>query len=158
MHSKSGESNGENISNPERPSTALTVSKGFTRTDLLQQALGRHEEPPAEVRRVKRGKFFLTDFEMEKHASLKRPIFQYWGHNVVVGQQDYYPALDGYWCFGTHPDFDLIPEFTPLEVWPDYVRTETGWKRADGMPSLEAQRRTKVLLEKLSSMKRISRG
>lgn len=73
---------------------------------------------------------------------MSKPIFQYWGHGVVVGemipaetQGDYDP--DGMWCFGAHNDFDLIPEFMKPSDWPEYTRTPTGWVRKDGARRLE---------------------
>jgi hypothetical protein len=169
MHNDTGESD-ETVPNDPGPSTstAVAVSQGFKRTDLLAKALGggeqanapsgTHSDVPSQVRRVKRGKFFLSTVDQEKHGSLRFPIFQHWGFGVVVGQMDYDSTLNGHWCYGAHNDFDLIPDLTALGEWPEYERVEErrGWVRKDGTKKLEDVQRTDRLLNKLSEVKRLT--
>lgn len=141
-------------------STALVVAKGFQATKLLDQALGRSEPPsnavvPVADAGVRRGRFFLSSLDQQRYGSLRRPIFAVWGHGVVVGQMDYYPERDGCMCYGTHDDFDRIPEFTPLNEWPEYERTETGWIRKDGRRRLEDVERSERLLSTFKTVQRL---
>lgn len=131
----------------------LVVKQSFKSHDLLSKAIGKlgtpEETSPTEVRRVRRGKFFLSRADQSMHGSISRPIFEYWGHGVVVGEMQ--PSADnglsdGTWCFGAHNDFDLIPEFMKPSEWPEYTRTPTGWVRKDGDRRLEKPSDT---LEKL---------
>lgn len=93
--------------------------------DILNRAIQKAIEP--EIRMVRRGKFFLSEYEMARYGSLRRPIFQYYGHNVFVANQVDDSENMGVWCYGSHNDFNLIPDtIDPLE-WPEYERTETGW-------------------------------
>lgn len=128
------------------PGTGLVVKQSFKGGDVLAAALGRTlrstDGPvpdvsgapalPTEVRRVRRGKFFLTDREQSTFGSISKPIFQYYCHGVVVGETIPDEEKGGIWCFAAHNDFDLIPEFQPPSSWPEYTRTPTGWIRADG--------------------------
>lgn len=125
---------------------------------ILDKALGRDREPanavddatqalPTELRRIKRGKFFLSNYEQEQFGSVFRPIFEHYCHGVVVGET--LPVDGGIWCFAAHNDFDLVPEFQPPSSWPEYVRTPTGWKKA------EAKRWTDELLHQLSEQQRL---
>lgn len=131
-------------------STGLVVRQSFKATDILEKALGdigRPEETlPTEVRRVRRGKFFLSNYEQRTFGSMRQPIFQYYCHGVVVGETQPDVEKDGIWCFAAHNDFDLIPELQPPSSWPEYIRTPTGWVRKDGDRRLEAPSST---LEKL---------
>lgn len=79
-------------------------------------------------RMVRRGKFFLAADDIERYGSLRRPIFQHWGHNITVAAEEYTIARDGYWCYATHVCFELIPDTTEPEDWPEYQRTPTGWE------------------------------
>ncbi len=94
--------------------------------DILDRAIEKALEPD-ETRMVRRGKFFLSDYEMQRYGSFRRPIFQYWGHNVIVADQVF--DRDGYWCYAIHNDFHLIPATTDPMEWPEYERTDTGWSR-----------------------------
>lgn len=143
--------------------TDLVVQQPFKSREILATALGRtlrssdgsvsdgsgEQSLPTEVRRVRRGKFFLSRYEQTMHGSISKPIFEHWGHGVVVGEMIGSPdngLEDGTWCFAAHNDFDLIPEFQPPSSWPEYIRTPTGWVRKDGDRRLEAPSST---LEKL---------
>jgi hypothetical protein len=148
MHNNPGDSD-EQLSADE--SSGIAVRKTFEAKGILAKALGRDVATdgtapaddgsartlPTEVRRVRRGKFFLSDYEQTANASLKRPIFEYWGHGVVVGETVRDSEKSGQWCYAAHPDFDLIPEFQSLSVWPEYTRTPTGWVRSDGARRFE---------------------
>jgi hypothetical protein len=119
-----------------------------------------------EERVIRRGKFFLSNREQQLHGSVRRPIFQYWGHGVVVGETR--PTDDGVWCYGAHNDFDLLPESMSPDDWPEYTRTPTGWVRKDGnrrisdngtfsngtlkLPSQSLEE----MLERLKSIKRLT--
>lgn len=146
------ESNGDQDG---KPGTELVVTTSFKAGDLLKSALGRsnRSEPeklstdsapsfPTEVRRVRRGKFFLSNREQTTFGSIRRPIFEYWGHGVVVGEtvpriRENEDEPEGMWCYGAHNDFDLVPEFMKPSEWPEYVRTPTGFVRVDGDRRLE---------------------
>lgn len=149
MHNDPGD--GDDKPTDESSGTAVSVRKTFEAKGILAKALGRNDPqdpaPPADVdqshslptemRRVRRGKFFLSDYEQTAYGSLARPIFEYWGHGVVVGETVRATDRDGQWCYAAHNDFDLIPEFQPLSDWPEYTRTPGGWVRADGERRLE---------------------
>lgn len=133
----------DNGGSNEQPRTGLVTKQGFTGGSILAAALGRALRPadgpvpdgageqplPTEVRRIRRGKFFLSRHEQTTFGSLRKPIFQYYCHGVVVGETVPDEAHDGIWCFAAHNDFDLIPEFQPPSSWPEYVRTPSGWIR-----------------------------
>src|SRR5689334_8089386 len=84
------ESNGGNDENANRNVPALRQK--FEAAELVGKALRRaavtsdtgdvskseSSALPTEVRRVRRGKFFLSNFEQRTHGSMRRPIFQYW--------------------------------------------------------------------------------
>lgn len=126
-----------------KPGTALVTRQGFTGSGILAAALGRamrpadgsvpdgaREQPlPTEVRRIRRGKFFLSRHEQTTFGSMRKPIFEYYCHGVVVGETVPDEDRDGIWCYAAHNDFDLIAEFQPPSSWPEYVRTPTGWIR-----------------------------
>lgn len=114
--------------------------------NVLQEILERTVEENNE-RMVHRGKFYLSAFTAESNASLRRPIFQYWGHNVIVASQEYESERDGYWCYATHKDFDLIPDTTDPLKWPEYERTDRGWKRIPDHEMLEARKPSIDLLK-----------
>ncbi len=138
-----------------KPGTGLVVKQAFKGGEILGVVLRRSAGPqstqpdpntapalPTEVRRVRRGKFFLSNYEQRTFGSIRKPIFQYWGHGVVVGEtvpfvreKDEDP--EGMWCFGAHNDFDLIPEFMKPIDWPEYIRTPTGWARKIEAPRIE---------------------
>lgn len=140
--------------------TDLVVQQSFKGREILAAALGRSLRPadgpvsdggreqslPTEIRRVRRGKFFLSDYEQRIFGSIREPIFQYYCHGVVVGETQPDDEKDGLWCFAAHNDFDLVPEFTKPSEWPEYTRTPTGWVRKDGDRRLEKPSDT---LEKL---------
>ena len=96
--------------------------------DLLSKVLEGRPQVPENVRRIRRGKFFLTSLDMERYGSLKRPILDFHCHGVRVEAMEYSPEADGMWCYGIHPQFITIPETMPSSDWPEYVRTATGWK------------------------------
>lgn len=110
---------------------------------------------PTEVRRVRRGKFFLSNYEQEQFGSLYRPIFQHYCHGVNVGETQPDPDRDGVWCFAAHNDFDLIPEFQPPSTWPEYVRTHSGWKKAEDKQSEASTARVDYLLQRVQEIKRL---
>jgi hypothetical protein len=115
--------------------------------DILERALKKATEEPVSDRMVKRGKFFLYNSDIDRYGSLRRPIFQYYGHNIVVAAQEYELNRDGYWCYATHKDFDLIPDTTDPLKWPEYERTDTGWRRIPDHKMLEATKPSIDLLK-----------
>jgi hypothetical protein len=144
MDESNGDSNG-------KPGTGLVVKQAFKGGEILGVVLRRSTgsqstelDPnaasalPTEVRRVRRGKFFLSRHEQTTYGSIRKPIFEYWGHGVVVGEMASTEEPEGMWCFGAHNDFDLIPEFMKPSDWPEYTRTPTGWVRKDGARRIEA--------------------
>jgi hypothetical protein len=138
MSSNEGE-NDVSISETTSERTALVPQRKIEFGSLVDSAINRTDV--GDPRRIRRGRFFLSNYDQRIHGSLSRPIFQYWGHGVVVGdmvpaevQGDYDP--DGHWCYATHDDFDLIPASTPPNDWPEYTRTSTGWVRKDGVRRL----------------------
>lgn len=135
--------------------------------ELLDKALGRDREPanavdeataalPTELRRIKRGKFFLSNYEQEQFGSMFRPIFEHYCHGVVVGETVPDDERGGIWCYAAHNDFELIPEFQPPSSWPEYVRTSTGWKKAEAQQSEESKARIDYLLKKVQETKRLT--
>lgn len=149
--------------NDEKPGTSVVVHRSGVAREILEKALGGGNpaaEPgsavddparslPTEMRRLRRGKFFLSNFEQEQFGSISRPIFEYYCHKAIVGETRPDPAHGGIWCFAYHPDFELIPEFQPPSSWPEYVRTPTGWKKA------ETARWADELLHQLSEQQRL---
>jgi hypothetical protein len=156
--------------NEERNHAVVVVQQSKT-LELARAALGRAGigsdaggavdaeslSVPAEVRSIRRGKFFLSRQEQTKHGSIRRPIFQYYCHGVVVGETVMDEEKDGMWCFAAHNDFDLIPETTKPGEWPEYTRTPTGWVRADGARRIEQADTGRVdkLIERINTVKRL---
>lgn len=161
MHSDNGDSDG-------KPGTGLVTRQTFKGVDILTTALRRSagsaaaessddvsRSLPAEVRRVRRGRFFLSRYEQTTFGSIRQPIFAVYCHGVVVGETIDDEERDGIWCYAAHNDFDLIPEFQLPSSWPEYIRTRTGWARADGTPtSLEIESLTRML-QRVSETKRL---
>lgn len=142
-------------------SKSLVVRQSATTQEIVDKALGRDREPeaavadataalPTELRRIRRGKFFLSDYEQEQFGSISRPIFEHYCHKVIVGETQPDTIREGIWCFAYHPDFELIPEFQPPSSWPEYVRTQTGWIRADNH-----QAHIDTLLQRITDIKRL---
>lgn len=103
------------------------------------RSIARLEETlPTNVRRIRRGRFFLSDYEQRTYGSLRKPIFEHYCHGVVVGETEPDEELGGLWCFAAHNDFDLIPENVDPKDWPVYIRTPTGWERKDGARRIKA--------------------
>lgn len=129
----------EIVQNPagSQKAGALVANSGGMFGELVAKALqnsseeSRALEPVEEVRRVRRGKFFVSSFDMADHGSLRRPIWEYHFHGVIVGQMEQDLDRNGFWCFGIHSDFELIPEFQKLSDWPEYERTDTGFRRKE---------------------------
>ena len=113
-------------------------------TELLTKSF---DEAQQKDRMVRRAKFFLSSSDIERYGSLRRPIFKHWGHNVLVAAQEYVGNRDGYWCYGTHNLFDLIPDTTDPLKWPEYQRTPTGWERVPEHEMLEARKPSIDLLK-----------
>jgi hypothetical protein len=154
----------------QKASTAILVIDGTEAKWLLADSLAKLREAPdsehgsmdaggavAEVRRVRRGRFFLSTYEQRMFGSFKRPIFDHYCHGVVVGETSIDLEMDGIWCYGAHNDFELIPEFTPPGEWPIYVRTENGFSRKDSTQPLEAPMPSKALTGLLDSINRHKR-
>lgn len=157
MHNK-GE-NDVQASETTTERTALVPQRKLDFSRFIPKAV-EHVAPPDGVRRVRRGKFFLSNFEQRTYGSLRRPIFEYWGHGVVVGEtvpfireKDSDP--EGMWCYAAHNDFDLVPEFMKPSEWPEYVRTETGWVRKDGDRRLEQPWDVSTMLTWIEQRKRL---
>lgn len=145
MHNDNGDPN-ENPSNPAgspaTPGTGVATRTHFKSFGIVKDILknpGQSPEPglPTEVRRVRRGRFFLTDYEQTTFGSIRQPIFDVYCHGVVVGETVTDEYRGGIWCFGAHNDFDMVPEFQSPRDWPEYIRTPTGFVRADGARRLE---------------------
>ena len=124
MDNSTGE-NDAHLSNDSRPPKSGALVARSVLGDLVSKVV----RPEEEVRKVRRGKFFVPNYDLQAFGSLRRPIWEYRFHGVLVGQTEKDCERDGIWCFGVHPDFELIPEFQKLEDWPEYERTETGFIR-----------------------------
>lgn len=144
---------------------SLVVRQSNQTQSILDKALGRDREPqnavddataalPTELRRLRRGKFFLSDYEQEQFGSISRPIFEYYCHKATVGETHPDPTRGGIWCFAYHPDFELIPEFQPPSSWPEYVRTPTGWKKAEA--PVDHKARIDQLVDLVRNIKRLT--
>lgn len=144
----------------------LVVRPTTTTQEILDKALGRDREPrttvddaqnalPTDVRRIRRGKFFLSNYEQEQFGSVFRPIFEYYCHGAVVGETVPDPDKEGIWCYAAHNDFEMVPEFQPPSSWPEYVRTHTGWIRADQKRSEQSKERIEFLLKRVQEIKRL---
>jgi len=154
----------------EKPGTGLVTRQTFKGSDILAAALGRSAQPepeesdlstpralPTEVRRIRRGRFFLSRYEQTTFGSIRHPIFEHYCHGVVIGETVVDETKDGIWCYGAHNDFDLIPEFQPPSSWPEYTRTSTGWIRADGSRRIEEKDEGRIdkLIQRVSEIKRL---
>jgi hypothetical protein len=150
----------------QQPKTLELARKALGRSGLDADAGNDILSPSpvvgAEVRSVRRGKFFLSNQEQARHGSLRYPIFEHWGHGVVVGEmrshvRENEDEPEGMWCFGAHNDFDLIPEFMKPSEWPEYIRTPTGWMRKDGDRRIREERSRSVdkLIERIQDVKRL---
>lgn len=172
MHNNGEQDEKENLSDAAgspsgQAGTALaTVARREGLRAWADKVLGKGEAPdhdrslPAEVRRVRRGKFFLSRHEQSTFGSLRYPIFEHYCHGVVVGETVVDHERDGIWCFASHNDFDLIPEFMPPSNWPEYTRTSTGWTRSEHWPHsrrLEGDLPSiDQLIQKFNEIKRLS--
>lgn len=116
----------------EKPNALVVVGNADAAKKLATAIIERPESTanlPDDVRRVRRGQFFMSYQEQLMHGSLTRPIFQYYFHGVVVGEERIDELRSGIVCYGAHKDFELIPEFIPPSQWPEYIRTKEGFAR-----------------------------
>lgn len=161
----------EVLPNPEGspPATGSALVVQGKSTDILkgiledrrarsEQAGDRDGTLPAEVRRVRRGKFFLSRSEQSTFGSVRYPIFEHYCHGVIIGETVPDEKNDGIWCFASHKDFELIPEFQIPSNWPIYTRTSTGWMRADAPRRIAGEENLSIdkLIQKFNEIKRLS--
>lgn len=164
-----GDDNGD-IQNDSRSSQtgAVTVYARNATGELLAKVLDKSRKASdgdngsvdasgavEEVRRIRRGKFFLSNYEQTNFGSLRRPIFLDYCHGVVVGLMEEDLSRDGMWCYGAHQDFDLIPESHEPHEWPEYKRTSTGFDRID--KKVEFTEPSKALTDLLSTIQNVKR-
>lgn len=168
MPNETGEPN--ESSNPERASStssALVVrSDGSYAKELADSIVGQNlptrtdgtgvvQPDVEESRRIRRGKFFLSYYDQTTFGSLSRPIFEYWGHRVVVGDQIPDAERGGVWCYASHGDFTLIAESTTPNDWPEYRRTSDGWVRVEPIVERLPQFNLDRLMKSVTEIKRI---
>jgi hypothetical protein len=166
MPNETGEPN--EPSNPEgAPGTGLVVrSDGAYTKELVDEIVGKSlttrtdgtgvvQSDVEEPRRIRRGRFFLSYYDQTTFGSLSRPIFEHWGHRVVVGDQIPDAERGGMWCYASHGDFALIDESTPPTDWPEYRRAADGWVRVEPIVERLPQFNLDRLMKSVTEVKRI---